>query len=73
MKFKIVFIFIFIFIIIIACAEIKNTARQSKDAVECKLECSRLYRECRDKAGDNMDALALCNEQNEQCVAACEQ
>jgi hypothetical protein len=72
MKIKITLLLIFLVFIFICCAEVKSTFRQSKDAVNCKLECSNQYHDCRDGAGDNESALAACDEKYDNCIAACE-
>ena len=64
--------FIFIALIIFSCAEMKRVVEDSKAAVDCQVECSRQYSECRDRAGDNEDALAACNDERDRCGEACD-
>ena len=69
---KIIIAFILVALIIFSCAEMKRVVEDTKQGVDCQLECSRQYSECRDRAGDNEDALTACNDARDRCGEACE-
>ena len=73
MRRKLIIFLTVLLLLAIGCAEIKHVFNETKSAADCKLECSKAYLDCRDRAGDNIDALAVCNEVNDACIASCEQ
>ena len=69
---KMIIVFLLVTLVLLSCAEMKRIVEDSKEAVDCQLECSRQYSECRDRAGDNEAAIAACNDARDRCGEACE-
>ncbi len=69
---KMIIVFIFMTLVLLTCAEFKRVVEETKDGIDCQLDCSKQYSDCRDRAGDNEDALAACNDARDSCGEACD-